>query len=219
MSIAKDPMAGNDADDTPSPPDRRRREERLKKILAAGFEEFAASGFAAARLDAIAEAAGISKGTIYLYFQSKEHLFEEVMKSFIQPIIDRVVHVSEEPDGSAAAMLRAQLETIYKQAIATDRRRMLRLLVAEGPRFPHLVDLYYHEVVSRVFGALKRTIEHGLKTGEFQNAEFAAFPPLLMGPALGGALWKMLFEDRHALDLDALCEAHIAMLLKALKAP
>lgn len=206
-------------DNIPSQTDRSRRDERIKDILSAAFEEFSVSGFAAARLDTIAARAGISKGTIYLYFESKEKLFEEVMKAYIMPVVDQVVHVSAEPHGSASEMLRAQLETIYRQAIATDRRRMMRLLVAEGPRFPHLTDLYYREVISRVFGALKRTIAYGVETGEFQNTAVAAFPPLLMGPALGGALWKILFEDRHPLDLDALCEAHIVMLLNTLRAP
>lgn len=199
--------------------ERGRREERMRKIVTAAFEEFAANGFAAARLDAIAEAAGISKGTVYLYFESKEHLFEEVMKAYIAPVVDQVVHVADDPHGTAEAMLRMQLETLYKRAIATDRRRMMRLLVAEGPRFPHLVDLYYREVVSRVFGAVKRTIDYGIETGEFQNTQLTAFPPLLIGPALAGAFWKILFDDRHSLDLDALCEAHITMLLNALRTP
>jgi AcrR family transcriptional regulator len=205
-------------DAIPPQADRRRREERVKHILAAAFEEFSVSGFAAARLDTIADRAGISKGTIYLYFDSKEKLFEEVMKSYITPVVDQVVKVSAEPRGTAPEMLRAQLETIYSQAVATDRRKLMRLLVAEGPRFPHLTALYYQEVVSRLIGALTRTIDYGVETGEFRNRGFAAFPQLLMGPALAGALWKILFEDRHPLDLDALCEAHIGMLLSALRA-
>jgi AcrR family transcriptional regulator len=206
-------------DQTPLSPSDRRRERRIKKILAAAFEEFAANGFAAARLDAIAEGAGVSKGAVYLYFESKEHLFEEVIKAYILPVVDQVVHVSDEPHGTAEAMLRAQLETIYKRVIATDRRRMIRLLVAEGPRFPHLVDLYYREVISRVFGALKRTIEYGVETGEFQNTQLTAHPPLIMGPALGGAMWMMLFENRCPLNPESLCQAHIAMLLNALRTP
>lgn len=206
-------------DAIPPQGDRGRREERVKHILTAAFEEFSASGFASARLDTIADRAGISKGTIYLYFDSKEKLFEEVMKSYITPVVDQVVSVSAEPHGTAPGMLRAQLETIYRQAVATDRRKMMRLLVAEGPRFPHLTALYYQEVVSRVIGALTRTIDYGIESGEFRNTGIAAFPQLLMGPALAGALWKILFEDRHPLDLNALCEAHIGMLLSALRAP
>jgi AcrR family transcriptional regulator len=204
-------------DTNSSQPERNRREERMKMIVTAAFEEFAANGFAAARLDTIAEAAGISKGTVYLYFESKEHLFEEVMKAYISPVVEQVVHVAEEPQGTAEAMLSAQLETIYTCAIATDRRRMMRLLVAEGPRFPHLVDLYYREVISRVIGALKRTIEYGVARGEFRDTQITALPPLLMGPALAGAFWKILFEDRYSLDLNALREAHISMLLNALR--
>lgn len=207
----------NDAISTPA--ERSRREERLQSILAAAFDEFAANGFAAAKLNSIAERAGIGKGTIYLYFQSKEQLFEEVMKTYISPVIDQVVSLSSEPHGSASAMLRSQIETIYTRVIATERRRMMRLLVAEGPRFPHLVDLYFREVLSRVFGALKRTVEYGLSTGEFSNARLLAFPPLVMGPALGGAMWKILFDERYPLDLHELCTAHVDMLLSSLRAP
>jgi AcrR family transcriptional regulator len=208
----------NLSDDTVlQPSERSRKEERLKNILAAAFEEFTVSGFAATRLDTIAEGAGISKGTIYLYFQNKEQLFEEVVKAYISPVVDEVVQISEAPQGAAAAMLRVQLETIYKRAIATERRRIMRLLIGEGPRFPHLVDLYHREVISRVFGALKRTITYGVETGEFRETKLTVLPPLVMGPALGGMLWKVMFEERQPLDLDALCEAHIELLLGTLR--
>ena len=191
----------------------------MKAILTAAFENFAEKGFEAARLESIAKRAGIGKGTIYLYFQSKEQLFEEVVKTFITPVVDQVVDLAATPQGPAEAMLRRQIETVYTQAIATERRRLMRLLIAEGPRFPHLVDLYFREVLSRVLGALKRTIDYGVATGEFRETRLTAMPPLMMGPALAGALWKMLFDERHPLDLDELCQAHIELLLGALRAP
>lgn len=205
------------ANDASTPPDRARREDRMKDILNAAFEEFAAKGFEAARQEVIAQGAGVGKGTLYLYFPSKERLFEEVVRSFLAPVVDQVVDASADLKGPASVMLRRQIETIYRQAIATDRRRMLRLLIAEGPRFPHLLDLYFREVITRTVGALRRTIDYGVASGEFRETTIATLPPLLMGPALGGALWKMLFEERHPMDLDALCDAHVEMLLAALR--
>ena len=134
----------------PAPPGGKdQKNERVRAIIAAALEEFFQQGFAAARLDAIAERAGIGKGTIYLYFDSKETLFEEAVRSVILPVIERIESVALAPQGSAEALLRAMITTFYREVVATERRRLLRLLIAEGPRFPRLVSFYHAEVITR----------------------------------------------------------------------
>src|SRR5688572_19844289 len=86
---------------------------KVNDILAAALEEFFQQGFAAARLDAIAERAGIAKGTIYLYFDSKEALFEGAVRSIVGPVFAQLDSFAAAPQGSAADMLRAMLRTFY----------------------------------------------------------------------------------------------------------
>ncbi|NJM35613.1 MAG: TetR/AcrR family transcriptional regulator [Rhodomicrobium sp.] len=90
----------------------------------------------------MAERAGIGKGTVYLYFGSKEALFEEAVRSVIVPVIERIEGMALTPQGSAAGLLRIMFRTFYSQVVATDRRRRLRLMIAEEPCFPRLLAFY-----------------------------------------------------------------------------
>jgi AcrR family transcriptional regulator len=193
------------------------KSERLRAILDAALEEFFEQGFAAARLDSIAERAGVGKGTVYLYFDSKEALFEEAARSIIAPVIERVEGLALKPEGSAETLLRMLIETFYREVIGTERRRLLRLLIGEGPRFPRLISFYHGEVVSRGMAALRQILRYGIERGEFAASAAIDFPQVLIGPALTSAIWKMLFDAIDPIDLNRYCEAHIELVLKGLR--
>lgn len=201
------------------PGGKDQKNERMKDIVSAALEEFFEKGFAAARLDTIAERAGISKGTIYLYFTSKEMLFEEAVRSIILPVIERVESQAFEPQGSAESMLRGMIATFYHDIVATDRRRLIRLFIAEGPRFPELLAFYHKEVVTRGMAAIRHVLAYGVKRGEFRSTVPIDYPQVIFGPALLGAVWTMLFEGLDPLDLDRLCEAHLEVVLNGLLLP
>ena len=200
------------------PGGKEQKNERVREILAAALEEFFQQGFAATRLDAIAERAGIGKGTIYLYFDSKETLFEEAVRSVIHPVIDRIESVALAPQGSAEAILRAMITTFYREVVATERRRLLRLLIAEGSRFPRLVSFYHAEVLSRGMTAIRHVMRYGVERGEFAASAAIDFPQAIMGPALVGVIWKLLFDEIQPIDLEGLCEAHLEIVLRGLMA-
>jgi AcrR family transcriptional regulator len=191
---------------------------KMNDILAAALEEFFHQGFAATRLDAIAERAGIGKGTIYLYFDSKEALFEEAVRSVVRPIFEQVDRLTGHPQGSAADILRAMITTFYRQIVDTERRRILRLLIAEGPRFPRLVTFYHREIVQRAMSTVQGILRHGVERGEFRATLPLDYPQVIVGPALVGAIWKLLFDEQEPLDLTGLCNAHIDIILKGLLA-
>jgi AcrR family transcriptional regulator len=193
------------------------KSERLKAILAAALEEFSEQGFAVARLDTIAEKAGIGKGTVYLYFDSKEALFEEAVRSFISPVMERVEGVAFTREGSAENLLRMMIGTLYREIIGTERRKLLRLLIAEGPRFPQLLSFYHGEVISRGMGAMRQVLAYGIERGEFAAEAARDYPQLIFGPALAGAIWKMLFDEIDPIDLDRYCAAHLDFILNGLK--
>ncbi len=200
------------------PPQKDVKSERVRLILAAAVQEFVEMGFAAARLDSIAERAGVAKGTVYLYFDSKEVLFEEAVRSIILPTIERVEFMAVAPEGSAETLLRAVMTAFYREVIATDRKRVIRLLIGEGPRFPELLAFYHREVISRGLSALRKIVAYGIERGEFDKRAKTTFPQILLAPAMVAGLWKMLFEDLEGIDLDRFCEAHLDLVLNGLKA-
>lgn len=191
---------------------------RMNDILGAALEEFFQQGFAAARLDAIAERAGIGKGTIYLYFDSKEALFEEAVLSILRPVFEQADRIATAPQGSAADMLRMLITTLYRQFVGTERRRILRLLIAEGPRFPRLVSFYHREVIQRGMTAMRGLMNYGVARGEFRANLPLDYPQVIIGPALVGAIWQLLFQELEPLDMDGLCKAHIDIILSGLLA-
>lgn len=204
-----------------SPPDSQKskdpKSERVQAILAAALEEFIAQGFAAARLDAIAERAGVAKGTLYLYFDGKEALFEAAVRGVISPVIGHIEQAASAPHGSAADLLGMMIGVFYREMVATDRRKVIRVLIGEGPRFPRLLRFYHAEVVSRGMTALRRVIDYGVARGEFRPSAVSEFPQLVAGPALIAAIWSMLFNEFEPLELEKYAEAHIDHVLHALR--
>src|ERR1700754_3629478 len=109
--------------------------ERRAAIIAAGLDEFTAKGFAATRLDDLANRAGVAKGTIYLHFKDKEALFQELVRTALGPLIARVSNPSLGPGtGSARATMEALAETFAREVVGTKRGDILRLIISEGSR-------------------------------------------------------------------------------------
>jgi AcrR family transcriptional regulator len=197
----------NDGKRSKSPSNRAERAaERRAAIVEAAFEEFVARGFAATRLDDIAKRAGVAKGTIYLHFKDKESMFEELIRTAIVPLIGRL-----SPPPSYTGSVRDALEGFARafiQEVATTRRAdIVRLIVAEGPRFPAIADFYYREVVSRGLAALRGLIELAIARGEIKQKALARFPQIFVAPAILAVIWKSLF-DKHA-PLDAIEMLHV----------
>jgi AcrR family transcriptional regulator len=195
---------------------RRRRNgegipERREAILNAALEEFSARGFAAARLDDVARRAGVAKGTIYLYFRDKEALFQELVRSVISPVIARF-------EASAALDLPARLiaerivELFVREVYGTRRKDVIRLIIAEGPRFPKLAEFYYREVIARVIPAVRGLLRRAAERGEIGADALARFPQLLVAPGLMAIVWNGLFDRFDPLDVAPLMRAHLDLL-------
>src|SRR5262247_2680602 len=131
-----------------------RREKRRAAILAAALEEFAARGFAATRLDDVAQRAGVAKGTIYLHFRDKEALFQELIRSVLSPLVGMLETIAQ-TDAPLRALAERIVDVFVNEIYATRRKDVIRLIITEGPRFPALAEFYYREVLSRVIGAMR----------------------------------------------------------------
>ena len=188
-----------------------RAAERRAAIVAAAFDEFVARGFAATRLDDVARRAGVAKGTIYLHFKDKESMFEELVRIVIVPVVERLAALPP-PSGSVRDTVEAFATNFLREVADTRRGDLVRLIVAEGPRFPAVADFYYREVVSRGIAGMRALIELGIARGEIRETELARFPQIMIAPAIVGVIWKSLFERHSPLDAHEMLRVHLDLI-------
>jgi AcrR family transcriptional regulator len=215
--MPRSPQAKND------PPAIRaktgKRTPRQLQILAAAFEEFAANGYAGARLDSVARRANVAKGTIYLYFPSKSRLFQAVVRSLIRPVPENFESVVAASSAPASQLLAELIARHYTEVVGNRKtREIIRLLIAESGKFPQLSELYRREVIDPGLRAVRLLLEKGLASGEFRATKALAFPQLIAAPSVLAAVWTLIFGDRMALDFDAYREAHVEFVTAALRA-
>ncbi|TMJ25433.1 MAG: TetR/AcrR family transcriptional regulator [Alphaproteobacteria bacterium] len=199
------PRRGRPAQDVP---------KRRQAILDAALEEFAARGFAAARLDDMARRAGVAKGTIYLYFPDKGSLFQELVRAMLSPLI-AAIEAAALREIPIRALVELILNTFVSDIYETRRKDVLRLIITEGARFPGLAEFYYREVIARVLPAVRERLRLAVEQGELAHDALARFPQLLVAPGLMALIWSGLFERFAPLDVRALMRAHLELLLGA----
>jgi AcrR family transcriptional regulator len=198
-------------------PRRRRKAERPQEILEAAFAQFSRNGYAMTTLEQIAERAGVTKGTIYVYFDSKEHLFISMVRELMKVTLDTLQEMLDSHQGSTAELLRAQFSFIYQHIVEDRRRReMARLLIAEASRFPALTDRYQEEIQRPCMDLLTKTIQRGIDRGEIRKSAAAECPLVMIAPIALVDTWMMMFEDRHPLDLKTYFDAHLDLVLHGL---
>src|SRR6267378_4959097 len=195
------------------PPSNRaeRAAERREAIIEAAMEEFIARGFAATRLDDVAQRAGVAKGTIYLHFKDKEALFQELIRSALVPLIGRLA-VPPPAGGSVRAALERFAQTFAQEVVTTRRGDIVRLIVAEGARFPGIADFYYREVVSRGMAGMRALIELGINRGEIRQQGLTRFPQIVVAPAIVAVIWQGLFGRHAPLDATEMLRVHLDLI-------
>ncbi len=188
-----------------------RAAERRQAIIEAALDEFIARGFAATRLDDIAKRAGVAKGTIYLHFKDKESMFEELIRTAIVPLVGRM-HAPPPIGGSVRDAIETFAKTFIDEVASTRRGDIVRVIVAEGPRFPAIADFYYREVVSRGLAGMRALIELGVARGEIKQKNLARFPQIVVAPALIAVIWQSLFSKHAPLDAIEMFHTHLDLI-------
>ncbi len=196
---------------------RRRKEARPEEILQAAIEAFASNGYERTRVDDVATRAGISKGTVYLYFKSKADLFREVVRSRIVTRIEGLRKDIDHYDGPVEQFIRLQLRAFIQQALESEVREVVRLVIGEAHRFPDLAEFYYQEVISRGMGVMEGLVRRGVERGEFRPTGLEEFPQLMMAPAIMAVVWKSLFEPQRHLDVERYLDTHLDLLLNGMR--
>jgi AcrR family transcriptional regulator len=200
---------------------QRRKEARPAEILAAALDVFRARGFAAARLEDVAAAAGVSKGTLYLYFPGKEALFKALVRESVLPNIVRAEALARDHRGPPSQLLRDLLAG-FGTLITTDDRLAAfpKLMIAEAGNFPDLARFYLNQVIRRGLRLIGGILRQGIEAGEFREMNCAATARLAMAPILFLALWRNSFaaHDRSAPAPRVVLERHIELFLAGLLA-
>lgn len=205
--------------EAPSPRWRRRKQARPEELVAAALALFAEQGFAATRMRDVARRAGVSKGTVYLYFQSKEDLLRAAVRGSIVPILDVSDDVELDSDASAAALL----ERLLQDWVAEFERRGVsgvpRLVLAEAGNFPEIAEEYVQAVIQRSRRLFARVLKRGVRAGEFRDIDVRAAVDVLLAPVLYAQIHRSALGqwDAGAFEADFL-STHISFFLRSIQA-
>lgn len=185
-----------------------KKQAKREAILAAALVEFSERGFAHARLSAVAERAGVAKGTLYLYFAGKEDLFAGVVRESL-PFIERDLPAGE--DGrSPRAVLRDFLLRTAEDLQNSGRSAIALVALTEGRNVPRLVDVYVEAVLEPLLDRIARMTSDDASPS---LDPIRRFPQLLLAPVLSGLLWNNLTTGRPKLDLVELLDAQLTLIL------
>jgi AcrR family transcriptional regulator len=197
----------------------RRKDARASEILEAALACFAEKGFAGTRMDDIATRARITKGTIYLYFESKEDLFKSLARQSIGAQIENVTAYVNAFEGKSADLLRFVLGTVGHFASTSDRVVLPKVLLAEAGKFPELAEFWRREVIDRGLSLFTAIIRRGIARGEFRKVAPEHAARLCVAPMLIIMIWRTTFSrfDAAPYDYPGLVQTHLDTLLHGLE--
>ena len=195
---------------------RRRKEARPAEIIDAGMDLLAQHGFEGTKLSEVARRAGISKGTIYLYFESKEALFEAALQDRMAKVMEESFGNSPELKSTTESQLASFLQTVYSGMLGGDGLVLAKVMLREGHRFPKLLQLYKEVVIPSGMDALTQVLQVGAERGELRVDPGAFDPRLIIAPAVLSALWATLFPDEEPLGTKEFAAAHLDMVLRGI---
>lgn len=177
------------------PQPRRRKEARPGEIAAAALDLFVEKGFATTRIDDVAERAGVSKGTVYLYFENKEALFKSAVQAVMLPAVETAETLPLQADASASQMLRCFVFGWWQMVGSTAVGGIPKLLVAEARNFPELARWFHDTIIARAMAAVRRILAVGIERGEFRPLDEAVATRVVFAPLFAYVVWRNAFTD------------------------
>ncbi len=200
---------------TAKPRWHRRKEARPGEIVAAALEVFVERGFEATKLADVARKAGVTKGTVYLYFESKEALFKAVVRETIVPVIAQGEALARSFTGSARALVERLVREYWRLVGETALAGIPKLMMAEAATFPELTRFYYEEVVTRGHRLMAGVIERGIKNGEFRPVNVMVAAKLAMSPLMHAVVARLAFAScmPEGFNVRAYLDTHIDLYL------
>ncbi|MEI9996196.1 MAG: TetR/AcrR family transcriptional regulator [Rhizomicrobium sp.] len=196
----------------------RRKQARPGEILDAALKIFAAKGYAAARMEDIAREAGVTKGTIYLYFENKEAVFKSLVRESIGTTVTAVTEHLRNFKGPVRELMRFALGAMASLLVNSDRVVLPKIIIAESGNFPELARFYRFEIIARGLDAFSAVIAYGIEQGEFRPLPVEHVVRLCIAPVLLGAIWHATFAqfDEAPYDYRGLIDTHLDVLFRGL---
>lgn len=224
-ALSAEPSERSDLPDpagTPTPPasHQRRKAERPSELLDAALQLFVEKGFAATKTEDIARLAGVSKGTLYLYYTSKEDLLREVISQRVSTRIAEGMARAAAHQGSATELIRTLLVDWWMQTLESDASGVFKLVVSEVRNFPEIAELWFNEVSQPGSQLIGGMVQRGIDSGEFRQVDVLSVVYSIVMPLV------MLCVHRHSLgacecpgmglDPQTFIRAHIDLVLRGI---
>jgi len=209
----------------PSPPHaprQRRKETRPQELLDAALTLFVEKGFAATRSEEVAHAAGVSKGTLYLYYPSKEELFKAVVRQNLSNLIAEGIELAESYQGSTSDLL-VELMSIWWQRFGnTPAAGIHKVVLSEVRNFPELAQFYSDEVIAPADRLFSGAVQRGIERGEFRELPVHEVAHALMAPMIFMALHQHSFgacpvHDSLQIDPVSVLHTQLDIMLRGLE--
>ena len=202
-------------------PRKRRKEARPSELLEAALSLFVEKGFAATRLEDVAARAGVSKGTLYLYYENKDALFKAVIQEGIIPVIAENEAIAARHSGCSFDLLELLLENWWTKIGQTAFAGIPKLMVAEARNFPELASFYYENVISRGRALVGSALRRGMESGEFRSMDVETTVDVVIAPILMLLIWRYSMSCCQGSESDPqmYLRIHMDLLRQGLRKP
>jgi AcrR family transcriptional regulator len=202
-------------------PRKRRKEARPAELLEAALDLFVEKGYAATRLEDVAARAGVSKGTLYLYYENKEALFKAVIQEGIIPVIAENEAIAAKHTGCSFDLLEKLLANWWAKIGQTAFAGIPKLIVAEARNFPELARFYYENVISRGRALIGSALRRGMDSGEFRALDVETTVDVVIAPILMLLIWRYSMSCCQSSESDPqlYLRIHMDLLRQGLRKP
>jgi AcrR family transcriptional regulator len=207
---------------TPAHARQRRKDARPQELLDAALALFVEKGYAATRSEEVAQRAGVSKGTLYLYFPSKEELLKAVIRQTLSADIAEGARLVAAMDGTAQHLLTEVLTQWWVDVFNSPGSGVFKLVITEMRNFPDLAAFYSEEVIQPGTAVIQALLQRGIDTGEFRAVEMAStvhsiVMPLIMMCLHKHSLGACGFAEPMMADPEHFIRQHLALLFQGLR--
>ena len=201
---------------------QRRKQARPQELLDAALAVFAEKGYAAARTEEVARHAGVSKGTLYLYYPSKEELFKAVVRHNLASLIEQGEELAARHEGSSSDLLSQLLHAWWERLANTSAAGIHKIVLAEVRNFPELAQFYADEVIIPADRLFCGCVQRGIDSGEFRPMPLHEVAHALMAPVIFMAISRHSFGAcpvHGAVDVDPcrVLDTHLDLVLRGLQ--
>ncbi|WP_300556319.1 TetR/AcrR family transcriptional regulator [Limnohabitans sp. Rim8] len=210
----------NLADPLAQPKRERRKQDRPGELIEAALDLFVEKGYAATRVEEVAARAGVSKGTLFLYFPSKEDLFKAVVRENIVASVAQGAAEVAQFQGSSSELIEWMMLQWWRRYGATKASGISKLVMSEASNFPDLVDFFRTEVITPAHALVRSALQRGIDRGEFFAVNVDLTLHSVMSPLLFLVMWKHSMgpccPSHEQIDPEAFIALHAQLLARGL---